>query len=167
MRATSCQPSSSRTSSSSVPSHSAMRSRIASVGHSFGPWQLAVSRSSRSSSRNRNVTRTCGAGWRRALVQGVLKDPVETEVDSGSQRSRLAVHQQLDWLTALARALDQGVDLSDARLRLAPCSIIAVAQDSEEAAHLGERLAAGVLDRAHRDVSSRGSSASMPRAPSA
>ena len=41
-------------------------------------------------------------------------------------------------------------------MRLAPSSIIAVAQDSEEAAHLRERLAAGVLDRAHRDVSSLG-----------
>ena len=47
------------------------------------------------------------------------------------------------------------MDLSDARLRLAPGSIIAVAQDSEEAAHLGERLATGVLDRAHRDIGSR------------
>lgn len=89
-----------------------------------------------------------------SALQRVLEDPVEAEVDPGRQRSRLTFHPQLDRLTALARALDQGVDLGDARLRLAPSSIVAVTQDSEDPAHLRESLATGVLDRAHRDVSS-------------
>src|SRR5205814_98030 len=81
---------------------------------------------------------------------------VQAEVDAGRKRPRLTVHVQLYRLTALARALDKGMDLGDAGLRLASSWIVAVAQDSEEAAHLGEGLAARVLDRADRDVSSLG-----------
>jgi hypothetical protein len=62
-----------------------------------------------------------------SALQGVLEDSVQTEVDSGRQRSRLTVHLQFDSLTTRARAVDQCVDLSDARLRLTPWWIVAVA----------------------------------------
>ena len=79
----------------------------------------------------------------------LLHDPVGGDVDADGQRPRLSLHRQLNRQPGGADLLREHVELCEARLRRL-ARRLARAQNGEEAAHLGEAVAADRLDSLHR-----------------
>ena len=82
--------------------------------------------------------------------QALLDEPVRSEVDAGWELRRLAFDPELDGQPRLPRLRDEPVQVLKARLRRQRRSFLRPAQDADQSAHLGQRLAAGLLDDLER-----------------
>ena len=82
----------------------------------------------------------------KGVRQAFLHEPVGGQVNAGRELNRLALDPQLDRQAGLARLLDQPLDLLQAGLRGERGRLLGPSQDADHAAHLGERLAPGLLD---------------------
>ena len=108
----------------------------------IGPWPLSRSRAG---ARPRDAGPPPRPGWRRMLEhvrECLLDDPVRGEVQSASQRKRLALDLQADGGPPFG-PLDQWLKVVEAGLGLQLGPGVAIAHRSEEAAHLGQRRPAG------------------------
>ena len=82
--------------------------------------------------------------------QAFLDEAVGGEVDAGRQLGRVALDLDVDREAGLARLLDEPVEVLEARLRRERGRLLRPAEDADEPAHLGERLASGLLDDQQR-----------------
>ena len=78
--------------------------------------------------------------------QALLDDPVRGEVDPARERERLAVDVQLDGQPGAADLVQQRVEAVEPGLRHELGLVPVAAHRGQQAAHLGERGAAGLLD---------------------
>jgi len=84
-----------------------------------------------------------GAGVLDRIGERLLDDAVGGQVDAGRQRARLALDGERDGESGGARALDEAVELAHGRLRRA---VVGVVHHAEQAPHLGQSGAPGILD---------------------
>src|SRR5262249_23326265 len=82
--------------------------------------------------------------------QPFLVEPVACEVDARREVPRLPFDLQVDVEPGLPNLVDQLADMAKARLRSQCRRLLRTPQDADEAAHLGERLSAGLLDDQQR-----------------
>ena len=82
--------------------------------------------------------------------QALLHEPVGSQVDAGRELRRLALDLELDGEPRLARLRDEPVKVLEARLWRQRGRFLRPAQDADEPAHLGQGLAAGLLDDLER-----------------
>ena len=82
--------------------------------------------------------------------QALLHEAEGGQVDAGRQRPGPPLDAQLHVEPGVARAGDERAEAIERRLRGVVGVLAVGAQDAEQAAHLGQRLAAGGLDRAQR-----------------
>ena len=94
--------------------------------------------------------RLVGARVLERVRQALLDEPVGRQVDAGRKLRGLALDPQLDRQPGLPNLLDELVEVLEARLRGERGRLLGPAQDADEAAHLGQRLAAGLLDDLER-----------------
>src|SRR5437763_593468 len=80
------------------------------------------------------------------VAQRLLHDPEGGQVDPRLEPLLLALDRQIDVEPRLARALDQPVELVDAGLRGERQVLVAPAEHADDAAHLAQRGAPGLLD---------------------
>jgi hypothetical protein len=79
--------------------------------------------------------------------QALLNHAVRGQLDACWKRHRLPFDRQVDWEAGLASLHDQFGQLGQARWRRECHGIRRVPQDVDQAAHLGEGVAAGSLHR--------------------
>ena len=82
--------------------------------------------------------------------QTFLHEPVGREVEAGRELHRVAFDLELDRQARLARLRDEPVEVLEARLRRESRCLLRPAQHADEPAHLGQRLAPGLLDDLQR-----------------
>ena len=89
----------------------------------------------------------CVAGLRvlERVGQALLDDPIGRELDATWQRERLTVDVQLDGKPGAADLVQQCVEAVEAGLRRELHLVPVASHRGQEAAHLGERGAAGPL----------------------
>ena len=78
--------------------------------------------------------------------QPLLDEPVGGEVDARRQRLGRPLDPELDGQPELARVRDQPVQVLEARLGCERGRLLRAPEHADHAPHLGERLAAGLLD---------------------
>ena len=83
------------------------------------------------------------------IGESFLRDPVHRQLDGGGQRPHLPVDDEVDVDAARAGLGHQQLDVGGARLRFAPGRAF-TADETEDGAHLADRLGAGHPDRPER-----------------
>jgi hypothetical protein len=91
-----------------------------------------------------------GPGVAERVRQRLLHDPVRGEVDARRQLDRIALDAVLDRQARVADLLDEPAERRHPRLRRERGQLVRAAEHPEQAAHLGERGAAGLLDGQQR-----------------
>ena len=76
----------------------------------------------------------------------LLHDPIGGEVDRAREREGLALHVKLDWEAGAAELVEQRVEAVEARLGAERDAVAFAAHRAEQAAHLRQCRAAGLLD---------------------
>jgi hypothetical protein len=94
--------------------------------------------------------RAAAAAVLERVGETLLDQPEGGQVDAGRQRPGPSLDAQLDVEPGVARAGDERAEAIERGLRGVVGVLAVGAQDAEQAAHLGQRLAAGRLDRAQR-----------------
>src|SRR5438067_4901413 len=82
--------------------------------------------------------------------QVFLDDAVGGEVESTRERDRLAVDVQVNRETGMAHLIQERFEVLEARLRSEFGVLVGAAHRAEQASHLGERRATGLLDTFQR-----------------
>ena len=82
--------------------------------------------------------------------QPFLDEAVRRQVDACRKLDRVALDAQVDRQSRLARLRDELVHVLEARLRRERRRLLRPPEHADEAAHLGERLAARLLDHLQR-----------------
>ena len=95
--------------------------------------------------------------------QALLHEPERGQVNAGRERPRLALDVEVDLEAGVARACDERAETLERRLRGVLGVLALGAQDVQQAAHLGERLAARRLHGAQR--ADRGAGVAVQGAP--
>src|SRR2546423_2924772 len=88
----------------------------------------------------------CRAGVLDRIREPLLDEAVGGQVDTGGKLYGLSLDVQLHRKTSLARFLDQALELLEGGLRGERGRLLWPAEDAYHAPHLGERLAARLLD---------------------
>src|SRR4051794_19110478 len=91
-----------------------------------------------------------GPGVLERVAERLLHDAEGRQVDARLESLLLALDREVDVETGLAGAVDQPVELLDARLRSEGELLVALPEHPDDAAHLAERRAAGLLDGRER-----------------
>src|SRR5439155_11964466 len=89
-------------------------------------------------------------GVPKRVGQRLLHDPERGEVDPGRQIDRIALDAEVDGEPGVADLLEQLLDPGEPRLWRELGPVLGAAQHAEQAAHLRERLPAGLLDGLER-----------------
>jgi hypothetical protein len=89
-----------------------------------------------------------GAGVLQRVGECLLDDAVGRQLHPGRDLALGSFYLQVDVEARTGQAGEQRGDLADRRLRREGRGFVVVAQDADEAAHLRERLTAGLLDSA-------------------
>ena len=143
----------------SSPPHSATRSRmpISPCPPLASPWAAAAAGDAVGDLDLEHLRRPAQDDPRPAAAavlervgQALLHEAEGGQVDAGRQRPGQPLDAQLDVEPGVARAGDERVEAIERGLRGVVGVLAVGAQDAEQAAHLGQRLAAGGLDRAQR-----------------
>jgi hypothetical protein len=114
------------------------RLRVADVGHLERDLGVAVPEPNRGVARIRCLERP---------FERLLDHPVGREVDARGERGLLALDLELDRQAGRPCARDEVADVGERGLRSQRQLLVVAAQHAEQVPDLGERLAAGRLDR--------------------
>src|SRR5438034_800270 len=88
----------------------------------------------------------CRAGVLERIREPLLDEPVGGQVDTGGKLYRLSLDLQLHREASLTRVLDQALELLEGGLRGEHGRLLGPTEDADHPPHLGERLAARLLD---------------------
>lgn len=91
-----------------------------------------------------------GAGVLERVGQAFLDDPVGRQVDRRRERERLAIDVQLDGQAGPADLVQQGAEGVEAGLGHQVDAVLVAVHGGQQAAHLGQRGAPGLLDAGER-----------------
>src|SRR3954452_17032396 len=91
-----------------------------------------------------------GAGVLQRFAKRLVDDPERRQVDARFEPLLLALDREVDVETGVAGAVDEPVELLDARLRGEGELLVALAEHPDHAAHLAQGRAARLLDGRER-----------------